>query len=291
VQRSTISGEAPVPAAILAALEAVHDRAGAFGATLCYLPDTGSTNDVAARLALEGAPHGTIVLADAQTRGRGRQGRAWFSPPGAGLYFSVVVRPAPGANEATEAAEHTARSLLTLVAGVAVAQGIDQASGLRASIKWPNDLVVETGAGAGRAAGRRKLAGILAEASVTGGTLQHVVLGIGINVHDSAYPPDLADRVTSIARETAGPVDRARVFAECVAALAERWADVIAGRADRVLVEWRSRSPSATGALVQVVGPEGPLRGLTCGLDAGGALCVDVDGVVHRIVAGEVLWL
>jgi hypothetical protein len=76
-----------------------------------------------------------------------------------------------------------------------------------------------------------------------------------------------------------------------VAALAERWADVTDGRADRVLLEWRSRSPSATGALVQVVGPEGPLRGLTCGLDAGGALCVDVDGVVHRIVAGEVLWL
>ncbi len=143
----------------------------------------------------------------------------------------------------------------------------------------------------GAAATRRKLAGILAEASVTAGTLQHIVLGIGINVSDSAYPPELADRVTSIARETGQSVDRAGVFAACVAALSERWADVLGGHADRVLDQWRQRSPSATGAPVQVLGPDGPAHGVTCGLDDKGALCVNVEGVVHRIVAGEVQWL
>lgn len=296
---SSVPGSAPVPSAIQAAMDAVRDRAGVFGGAICYLPETGSTNDIAARLALDGAPHGTVVLADAQTRGRGRQGRQWFSPPESGLYFTVVVRPP--ADAPADAASAAATSLLTLVAGVAVAQGIERAAGLQASIKWPNDLVVEVGGVAqapGRASGapaeaatRRKLAGILAEASVTAGTLQHILLGIGINVSDSAYPPELADRVTSIARETGQPVDRAGVFAACAAALSERWADVLGGHADRVLDQWRQRSPSATGAPVQVNGPDGPVRGVTCGLDDTGALCVNVEGVVHRIVAGEVQWL
>ncbi len=91
---SSIPGSAPVPSAIQAAMDAVRDRAGVLGSAICYLPETGSTNDIAARLALDGAPHGTIVLADAQTRGRGRQGRQWFSPPESGLYFTVIVTTA-----------------------------------------------------------------------------------------------------------------------------------------------------------------------------------------------------
>lgn len=276
---SSVPGAAPVPPAIQVALDAVRERAGAFGAAVCYLPETGSTNDVAARLALEGAPHGTVVLADAQTRGRGRQGRQWFSPPASGLYFTVIVRPP--AHTSADAASTAATSLLTLVAGVAVAQGIERAAGLHATIKWPNDLVIE----------RRKLAGILAEASVIAATLQHIVLGIGINVRDSAYPPELAERVTSIARETGRDVDRALVLAECLAALDERWGEVLRGHGDRVLDEWRRRAPSAMGAPVQVLGSDGPAQGVTCGLDDQGALCVSVEGVVHKIVAGEVQWL
>ena len=136
---------------------------------------TSSTNDVAQALAEGGAPQGAVAVAFAQTAGRGRQGREWFSPPGAGIYMSVVVRSPAVA------------PMLTLAGGVAVAEGIRRATGLPVLIKWPNDVVVEDAHAPGR---RRKLAGILAEGSTGQSGLQHVVLGIGINVRPADYPPN-----------------------------------------------------------------------------------------------------
>src|SRR5690606_6342284 len=142
---------------------------------------TASTNDEAARLAAAGATQGTTVVAAAQTAGRGRLGRAWFSPPGAGLYASVVIR------------DPRAAPLLTLAAGVAIAEGIRAAAGLPVEIKWPNDLVVDAGLGR-----RRKLAGILTEGSSGVDGLQFVIVGFGVNLLPAAYPADIADRATSL---------------------------------------------------------------------------------------------
>jgi BirA family biotin operon repressor/biotin-[acetyl-CoA-carboxylase] ligase len=273
-------GETPPPA-LLRELDAVRGRSGSFGHPVVFFHETGSTNDVAARLAADGAADGTLVVASAQTRGRGRQGRQWFSPPGAGLYFTLVIRPPADVSAA-------AIPLLTLSAGVAVAEAVERVCGLAPAIKWPNDLVIETGA-AGPSA-RRKLAGILAEGSAAGQALQYVVLGIGVNLLETAYPPELADRVTSIEREIGRAVDGFRLLAECVATLAARWRQAQQGASDLVLDEWRRRSPSALGAPVVVAAAGGPVAGRTAGVEADGSLRVDIGPTILRVIAGEVQW-
>jgi len=173
-------------------------------------------------------------------------------------------------------------SLVTLMAGVALAEAVARITGLYADIKWPNDLLV----------GHRKLAGILAEgvASPSSAGLQGVVLGYGINVMAAAYPPDLASRVTSLEAELGRAIDRAALCAESLATLAERYRDLIDGRYDAILDGWRSRAFGARGARVEWDTPAGVRTGITEGIDDMGALLVRVGGSVERIVAGEVRW-
>jgi BirA family biotin operon repressor/biotin-[acetyl-CoA-carboxylase] ligase len=257
-----------------AALARTAARRGAFGASLHHFEQIGSTNDEAMRLAEAGAAQGTTVVAAAQTAGRGRLGRQWFSPPGAGLYASVVVR------------DLRAAPLLTLAAGVAVGEGIRAAVSLPIEIKWPNDLVIDAGLGR-----RRKLAGILTEGSSTGEGLQFVVVGFGINVLPAAYPPDLADRATSLAAELGRDVDAALVLGECLAALAERVEELGTGRARQVLDAWIAMAPSATGARVACETSSGPVTGVTAGIADDGALLVRAGGRIEAIRSGQVRWL
>jgi BirA family biotin operon repressor/biotin-[acetyl-CoA-carboxylase] ligase len=272
-----------VPGALSAALAAVAARAGRFGSPVVYLAQTPSTNDAAAELAGAGAPEGTLVVARLQTRGRGRQGHEWFSPAEAGLYFSLVMRPG-GVIPPSRTA------LLTLAAGIAVVQGVGEACGFVPTLKWPNDVVVGR---AGDASPRlaRKLAGILAEGATLGSDLQHVVVGIGINVKSAVLPGDLQGRVTSLEEETGRRVEPYAVLAAVVSALAERYADLALGRQSLVLDEWRRHAPSAAGAPVLVRTPAGAARGVTAGLQADGALAVEVQGTVVSMNAGEVQWL
>jgi len=245
-----------------------------------YFQSIGSTNDVALKLAATGEGDGAVVIADSQTSGRGRRGRVWFSPPGSGLYVSIVLAPARAA-----VSPDRATMLLTLAAGVALQEGIEAATGLRASVKWPNDVYV----------GRRKLAGILAEAvaaaeqsaAARGG---FVVLGYGINVAAAAYPPDLADRATSLETELGRPVDRAALCAETLAAIARRYADLLEGRFDAILDAWRAKAPGSRGARVEWSSAGGTRTGVTAGIDDGGALLVQVGDGIERIVGGEVIW-
>lgn len=234
------------------------------------LATTASTNDVAAAL-----PEGAVVVADQQTAGRGRRGRRWFSPPGSGLYVSVVLTPSRGVDPPR------ATALLTLAAGVAIAEAIDETAGLRVDLKWPNDLYV----------GTRKLGGILAEAATTGGSIQRVVVGFGVNIGRAAYPPDVADRATSIETELGRAIDREAVLAGSLAALARRYADLLAGRFDDILDAWRRRAPSASGARVMWTTAAGPIEGVTVGVDDRGALLVRIGDRTERIVAGEITWV
>jgi BirA family biotin operon repressor/biotin-[acetyl-CoA-carboxylase] ligase len=254
----------------------VAARADFMGRRVHWLESTASTNDVAARLAESGADEGTTVVAEAQTAGRGRHGRVWFSPAGAGLYVSVIVRPAAGMAGGANPA-----SLLTLASGVAIAEAVRTVTGLPAEIKWPNDVVIR----------RRKLAGILAEAAVQAGVLQFVVVGFGVNLQSAAYPPDLASRATSIEAETSRPADRALVLAEILAAMGERYADLRVGRFDAILSAWRGLAPSLPGANVEWDSPAGVIRGRAHDIDQDGALLVRVDGRIERIVAGELRWV
>jgi BirA family biotin operon repressor/biotin-[acetyl-CoA-carboxylase] ligase len=264
---------------------------GRLASTVLFYETIGSTNDVAVALATGSRPgeadadaqrtvEGLVVFADEQTAGRGRRGHAWFSPPGSGLYVSVVL--APGAARIDPG---RATMLLTLMAGVAVAEGIEAATGLRADLKWPNDLL----------AGGRKLGGILSESVRLGtpdgpGRMDTVVVGYGINIRPTAYPPELHERVTSIEAERKRVVDRACVLAQTLAALSSRYDDLLDGRFDAILDAWRRLAPASVGARVTWQTPAGPQSGVTAGVDEDGALLVRVGARVERMVGGELWW-
>jgi BirA family transcriptional regulator, biotin operon repressor / biotin---[acetyl-CoA-carboxylase] ligase len=254
----------PLPEEFARTLTLVRPRLGSFGQRVLWYSEVGSTNDIAGSLAERNADEGVVVLADRQTSGRGRLGRSWASPAGAGIYASVVLRPPPAVAK-----------LLTIAAGVAVVEGIASATGLVAYVKWPNDVHVDG----------RKLAGILAE-----GAPSHVIIGIGINVLPAAYPPDVAARATSIESELGRPVDRALVFAECLAALAVRYRQLHED-GQEVVDAWRQRAAPVLGRRVEWESAGQRQSGLAENIDDDGALVVKVGAQTVRIRSGEVRWL
>ena len=250
-------------------LRQAADRLGPFARPIVWFPVVSSTNDVALTLAARGAAEGSVVAADAQTTGRGRHGRTWASPAGAGVYASVVLRPRP--KEAP---------LLTIAAGVGIAEGIEAATGLRPLLKWPNDVYI----------GDRKLAGILAEAATSGDGVQSVVLGFGINVAPAAYPLEVAARATSLEAELGRPVDRGLVLAECLAALAARYLQ-LQTRREAIATAWRARAVSIIGRHVEWETAGVVERGIAEDIDDDGALRVRTGTGVVRVIAGEVRWV
>ena len=267
-----------VPVDIARAMTNATDRLGPFAGRLSYFSFVPSTNDVALRLADEGAETGTTILAAVQTAGRGRQGREWFSAPEAGLYFSSVIR---GVQPAT----------VTLMAGVAVAEGVQTATRLPVELKWPNDVVLPAHQRTGVHQQPAKLAGILTETSRVGRVADAIIVGIGINVARTAYPSELESRASSLETELGTAVDRAAVLVETLSALA-RWRDVLAtGDTTRVLNRWRELAPTSEGAPVAWSQHGNRRQGMTDGVDTDGALLVRCGGRVERVVAGELTWL
>jgi len=169
-----------------------------------------------------------------------------------------------------------AARLLTLAAGVAVAEGIARATGLDPELKWPNDVHCQG----------RKLAGILAERGT-----DHVVLGFGINVLQAVYPPDVRARATSLELELGRSVDRALVLAECLAALAARYGDLNEGRDGAVMAAWRMRAASMLGRRVEWDVAGASQRGLAERVDDDGALLVRTESGLVRVISGEVRWI
>ncbi len=229
-----------------------------------------STNDRAKALAREGAPHGLVVAARAQTAGRGRLGRVWVSPPDAGLYASFVVRPA--------AMPLRAAPLLTLAAGVAVREAARAVSGFEGGLKWPNDLWVPSGPLL-----HRKVAGILTETAAAGDRLEHAVIGVGLNLREVERPPELASVATSLEALTG----RAVASGAALAALAEAL-EVVLDQLQQlgpapVLAAWR-RHALGVGTHVVV----GEARGIMRGIAEDGALLVEGEGGgERRVYAGD----
>jgi BirA family biotin operon repressor/biotin-[acetyl-CoA-carboxylase] ligase len=256
-----------LPPELAETLARAVDRLGTFAQPIFWYATVPSTNDLAASMAERGAPEGCVVAAHAQSAGRGRHGRSWVSPPGAGLYVSAVLRPP----------RDTIRAL-TIAAGVAVAEGIDAATGLDVALKWPNDVY----------AGDRKLAGVLAEAA---DGLAYVVLGIGINVMAAAYPPDVAARATSLEEELGRAVDHGLLLAECLVALARRYADLKDGRDAAVIEAWRRRAARTLGRRVRWEAAGSVAEGVAETIDAAGALVVRTGTGLVTVTAGEVTWI
>lgn len=247
-----------------------------FGARVFYHHETGSTNDLAGRAADRGEPEGSTFVAASQTAGRGRLGRTWVSPPGAGLYMSTIVR------------RRTLAPWITLAGGVAAAEGIRAATGLPVQIKWPNDIVAVDAAGF-RA--RRKIAGILAEAASGADGVQHVVLGIGINLRSAVLPPELVGKASSLETELGRSVDAGLVLAQVLASFNMTLGGVERRGPQALVARWLELSPSAHGAPIEWDAGAAVRTGVTSGVDQDGALLASREGAIERIVAGEVRWL
>jgi BirA family transcriptional regulator, biotin operon repressor / biotin---[acetyl-CoA-carboxylase] ligase len=244
-------------------------RGTAWPAPIEYFDGVTSTNDVARERAREGAAQFTVILAGDQSAGRGRQGREWISPPG-NLFLSVLLRPADRFADA---------GLIPLAAGVAVSEALE-AFGVRARLKWPNDLVVA----------EKKIGGLLAEASSVGAGVDSVVLGVGVNLSldPAAAPAALRDLVTSVKAESGRVVAPEEAAAETLARVSV-WYDALAREgAAAVLAAWRARSVPWWGRPVEVRSGQRLVRGVARGVDERGALILDLEGGTRAaLLSGE----
>ncbi|MCR4762641.1 MAG: biotin--[acetyl-CoA-carboxylase] ligase [Lachnospiraceae bacterium] len=245
------------------------------GERLLYFDETDSTNDQAVRIAKEGAPDGMLLVADAQTAGKGRKGRSFDSPAHAGIFMSVILRPFVDPDRA---------SALTLIAAMAVQRGMKQTAGLDARIKWPNDIVIR----AGEEETYRKLCGILTEMSVTDGKVGHVIIGIGINVGNRRFPEEIAGIATSVFLETGRDVPRTPLIWSIWSAF-EPLYDIFLKTQDLcALAEDYNAVLVNRGREVRILDPAGDLQGTAAGINARGELLVQTDGAVIPVSSGEV---
>ncbi|MDD7148580.1 MAG: biotin--[acetyl-CoA-carboxylase] ligase [Lachnospiraceae bacterium] len=242
------------------------------GRNVHYLPETDSTNQQAKRLAEDGAPHGTLVVADMQTAGKGRRGRSWQQKPGEAIAMSIILRP----DFAPEYA-----SMLTLAAADSVAKGIEKVTGMSPMIKWPNDVIVN----------RRKVCGILTEMGMNleDGSIDYVVVGIGINVNQTEFPEEIRQIATSLRLEGGSGIQRSGLIAE-VMRIFERDYELLAEHKclSGILEEYNARLINKDAA-VKVLDPKGEFTGISLGINERGELLVKKeDGTVTEVYAGEV---
>jgi len=244
--------------------------AGTIGREVRWYDTLPSTNELARREAEAGAAEGLVLVAEQQTAGRGRLGRAWVSPPG-GLWFSIILRPSLGVAQIP---------LVGLAAAIATAAAIEETTGLHPRLKWPNDVLV----------GGRKVAGLLLEAGpVRRDSPAWLVAGIGINVNvaPEALPSRPRYPATSLAAATGGSADRGRLLRALLRRLNRDYDELRARGGEDILAQWRARSETL-GRVVQVSTASETIEGLARDVDETGALLVRTRGADRRIVAGDV---
>lgn len=240
------------------------------GRTLICLDEVDSTNRYLRALAEGGAKEGTLVIAERQTAGKGRMGRTWESAKGTSILMSLLLRPSYEPEQA---------SMLTLVAALAVEVGIRAATGQAAKIKWPNDLVLE----------RKKICGILTEMCTIDTKIQYVIVGIGINVNQTAFPEELRDKATSLSCMLGHAVEREPIVAETMKAW-EHYYDIFQKTMDlRALKEEYNQKLAGYGGEVRVLASEGEFTAISRGIMDQGTLLVETaQGELLEIRSGEV---
>jgi len=242
------------------------------GRKVHFFAQTGSTNQVALNLGRQGEEAGTLVVAESQSCGRGRLDRVWLSPPGQGLYFSIILRPR---------LEPADLSKITLVAALAVCKAVEEVTRLSPGIKWPNDLLL---------AGK-KFCGILTETGpISGGKPPMVVLGIGINVLTPLdhFPAELRERVTSLAVSGVEAVRRGELLVAIVQAVEIELMRLEQGEFAAVLKDWRCRDATLGKRLAWLTPTGQVVEGVALGPDAAGVLHIrDDSGWDHEVLSGD----
>jgi BirA family transcriptional regulator, biotin operon repressor / biotin---[acetyl-CoA-carboxylase] ligase len=230
-----------------------------------------STNTAAMKLAGQGAPHGTVVVAEEQTGGRGRFGRTWYSEKATGIYSSIILRPA---------LPPSAAPVLTLMAGLAAQQAIAGITEMAPDIRWPNDLLLNG----------RKAGGILTEMSAELDRVHFVVLGIGLNVNHSEMPKDLRHVATSLKMEGQRSYSRVHVMAALLRQVQTFYDLLMAKGGAEIARRWAAVSSFASGKRVRIALTDGERLATTLGLESNGALRVRFDdGHEEALVSGEVV--
>lgn len=207
------------------------------GQSIYFYEETDTTNNRARELALEGAPEGTLVVAEKQTDGRGRRGKVWESPLGTGIWMSLVLRPQIMPAEA---------SVLTLLCGLATAEAIKAETGLSAGIKWPNDILING----------KKAVGILTEMDCEMSEVHFVIPGIGINVNTASFPPEIADIATSLYLECGKTVSRRRLVHKVLERLEEHYETFLRTGSFTAMLEDYRKHCITLGKEVHVLGRE-----------------------------------
>lgn len=239
------------------------------GKNIIYLPVTDSTNTQAKRLGEEGAEHGTLVVTQCQTAGRGRRGRSWESPEG-NIYFTFILRPDVEVSRA---------SMITLVSALALAKAIEKVTGLNTQIKWPNDVV----------ANGKKLCGILTESSTDLEYINYVVVGIGINVNQTSFPAELTDKASSLLLELGHSVNRGAVLGEFLNRFEAYYEIFIETEDMSELIDTYNELLVNCGREVKIIEKDRERILKAIGIDKNGGLIVEnSEGVRESIISGEV---
>ncbi len=234
--------------------------------------ETNSTNDVIEKFARDGAKEGGVVYAEAQSRGRGRMGRTWISPPQKGLWFSILLRPQMRPQAVTQ---------ITVAAATALSRAIRRISGVAVQVKWPNDILIDG----------RKVAGILTELNAEVDRVKYVILGIGVDVNlaERDLPDDLKTLATSVRIASGKKVDRPALAAAILEELDADYARLNRGEFKTVAEEWESQCITLGRDVAITVGNR-EVRGRAESLDEDGALMVrSSHGQLERIIGGDVM--
>lgn len=240
-----------------------------FGQNVLFYDVIDSTNLETKRKALEGAGHGTLIIADAQSAGRGRLGRNWSSPPGMGIWMSLLLRPSFAPFMAPK---------LTLLGAMAVVDALESI-GIECSIKWPNDIVI----------GGKKVCGILTEMGTDGDSIAYVVLGIGINVYNTSFPEDIDRVATSIWKEFPKvDVNRERLIKDIVNRFKYYYDTFIIEGNLLFLREAYNKHLAHRNTDVFIIENDKKRQGKCLGIDEQGALMVEFEHGIETVVAGEI---
>lgn len=245
-------------------------KTGWAGQEVVYFDLTDSTNVQARILAEQRAAHGTLVVADRQTGGKGRRGRSWDSPGGEGIFMSLLLRPEMNAVNA---------SMLTLIMALAAEKGVREATGLESQIKWPNDLVLN----------KKKICGILTEMSTDQMEIKYVIIGTGINVCQTQFPEEIKATATSLYLESGEKISRSKIIG-CVMEAFEEYYEKFMETEDMsgLIEEYNERLVNLNNE-VCILAPTGDFRGISTGINKDGGLMVRLeDGSVTEVISGEV---